>query len=176
MKKLSFAILLICIISTSAFSFERKGFYSVSSEGWTHTKSNTPKSDLFTCSKCVGVITIRITYGQNILHQDATNDTFIKAHKTQKAQKEFAESLMKNEIPLRFNPKIGRTGLSKLGRLDVLEFTVTAELNGKIANLNSMVAVHKTRFVNVALNYFDGAMNPEIREHVEIFYSSLKFY
>ncbi len=176
MKKILLAFVFVCICSAPAFSFEKPGFYSVNADGWTHNV--VPRGDVFTCAACKEQFQISIGYGPEFPDSSPlnTNAKFIRQFSSDSYRKKFAESIMSDAVPMGFRITVNRTGLSKLGGLDVFQFNATVDMNESITHDNRLIAVHRKRMMVVTLNYFDGAMTPKNEELIKNFFRSLKFY
>jgi hypothetical protein len=176
-KKIPIIIFLILIPlkSSAIYAFEKAGYYSVNIDGWIH--NTIPEGDIFTCSKCNEQIQIQISYGPPLPKDNLykNNKEFMKAFQDKKAQQKFADTIMQSSVPPGFKIIIDRTGLSKLGGLDVLQFHSKVDFISKISHDTNMMAIHKNRIVKITLNYFDGALNSKNNEFINNFFKSLKF-
>lgn len=163
--------------ATPADVFIKPGYYSINLRGWQH--NTTPAGDVFTCSTCGAQVQVQLVYGPELDAEARyrTNKEFLTALGSEKAQKDFADSLIRLGIPIQsgFTISIGRVGLSTIGGLDVFEFGAIVEMPPTFSHDNSMIAIHKNRLMKLTLNYFDGAMNDRTRAAINELYSSLRF-
>jgi len=164
--------------SAHAQLFVRPGFYSINPTGWQH--NTTPDGDVFTCSICGAQVQVQIDYGPELTKeaQYKTNREFIAALGTDTAQKEFADSIIRQSIPLQsgFTISIERVGLSQIGGLDVLQFYGVVGIPPTISHDLSMLGIHKNRIMKITLNYSDGAFNEKTQSATHELYESLHFF
>lgn len=158
-------------------SFTKPGLYSIDLTGWQHNTA--PNGDVFTCSVCDAQVQVQIDYGSELTKEAIykTNREFISAMSTETVQKQFAESIVRRNIPLQsgFTISIGRVGLSQLGGLDVFQFSAVVEMPSTISHDNSMLAIHKNHIMMLTLNYYDRAMNGKTKSAIDKLYKSIQF-
>jgi hypothetical protein len=168
---------LLLAFSVQAQTFTKAGFYSVDATGW--QRNTTPAGDVFTCSTCGAQVQVQIDYGSPLPDNARfkTNEQFLASLKTETQQKDFADQLLRQSIPLQsgFKISIERVGLTKIGGIDALQFMAVVELAPNVTRDTSMIALHKNRLVKITLNYYDGTMNEKTRAAVNSLFKSLKF-
>lgn len=181
MSTLRILVATLCLaflgIQAHAQTFTKPGFYSIDSTGW--QRNTTPSGDVYTCSTCAAQVQVQIDYGP-LLPPDArfkTNEQFLASLRTEVQQKQFADQLLRQSIPLQSGLKISieRVGLTKIGGINAFQFMAIVELAPSVTRDTSMIALHKGRLMKVTLNYHDGAMNEKARLAVNTLFKSLKF-
>ena len=165
-------------LPAQAQTFTKQGFYSIDTTGW--QRNSTPFGDVFTCSTCGSLVQVQIDYGP-LLPTDTrfkTNEQFLASLKTETEQRQFADGILRQSIPLRsgFNISIQKVGLTKIGGIDAFQFSAVVEMAPNVMRDTSMFALHKNRIVKITLNYHDGAMNEKTKTAVNSLYKSLNFF
>lgn len=94
--------------------------YTLSIGTW--VRAATPAGEVFTCTVCEAQVQVQIDTGPP-LAPDAkfkTNEQFLASLKTPEQQKQFADSLVRTQIPLQsgFTITIERTDITKIGGVD----------------------------------------------------------
>lgn len=157
--------------------FENPGNYRINPSGWQH--NSVPNGDVFTCSDCKSQIQVQIVYGP-ALEEGAkfkNNKEFISLMSQPVIQKEFSDSVLRSSIPPEsgITLSIERTAITKIGGIEVLQYSATVETPPVITHETSMIAVHKGRIMKLTLNFYDGAMNDAASKKVNSLFSSLQF-
>lgn len=158
--------------------FTKHGLYSIDTTGW--QRNTTPSGDIFTCSTCGALVQVQIDYGPPLPADTRfkTNEQFLASLKTETEQRQFADAILRQSIPLTsgFKISIQKVGLTKIGGIDTLQFSAVVEMAPNVTRDTSMIALHKNRIVKITLNYHDGAMNEKTKTAVNSLYKTLKFF
>ncbi len=167
------------ILSSSfgyAQPYGKKGIYRVNANGW--IQSEIPgASDVFTCGKCKYPVYVRISYGSTPSRENKfkSNEEFLQTLSTGKAQRNFARSVMEDQVPKNTPLDIMKTSISELGGLKVFQFQAVAKVKRGLFRSTTMMVVHRDRMVTVSLNYFQGSLDEPSRNLVRAFFSSFEF-
>ena len=156
--------------------YEKKGIYRVNTNGW--IQSEIPGAgDVFTCGKCKYSVYVRIIYGSapSREYKFQSNEEFLQTLSTGKAQRNFARSVMEDQVPKNTPMDIMKTSISELGGLKVFLFQAVAKVEKGLFRSTTMMAVHRDRMVMVSLNYFQGSLDEPSRNLVRAFLSSFQF-
>lgn len=169
------AMILISFSSASVHgqTFQKAGFYIISHDGW--IRNSIPDGDVYTCAKCKDQIQVQISFG-DVIPRPFFQADFIKMFDTERKRKDFADSMIRNEIPGKnYTIDVYRTGMTEIGGIKVAQFGSVVDMGNTLTHDVSMVGIHRNRFVKITLNHFDGAMNKEVEDAIGRLYSSLKF-
>ena len=172
------ALILAFMFWSLAFAQSRaEKLYTLNSEGW--QRNTTPTGEVFTCSVCEGQVQVQIDtgppLGPNAKYK--TNEQFLALLRTPEQQKQFADAMLREQIPLKsgFQIRIERTGISKIGGQDAFQFMALVELKPTATRDTTMYLIYRNHLVKVTVNYYDGSFNPKAREALGALLSSLKF-
>lgn len=161
-----------------AQTFTKSGFYSIDATGW--QRNTTPAGDVYTCSTCGAQVQLQIEYGPPLSANAKfkNNEQFLASLKTESQQKQFADQLLRQSIPLQsgFKISVERVGLTKIGGIDAFQFSAVVEMPPNVTRDTSMIALHKNRILKISLNYYDGAVNDKARTAVNSLFKSIKFF
>jgi hypothetical protein len=157
--------------------FANPGFYTVNVDGW--TRSTLPEGFIYRCTICKEQVDIKIEYGPP-LGPDApwkTNDQFIASVSTEKAQKDFADELLKGSLPTnkRIKIEVTRVGLSDVGGLRVLRIATQVSMGSSVIPDTWMIAVHRSRMLWCVVHFSVGAMNSDNEKAVNALMDGLVF-
>ncbi len=156
--------------------YEKKALYRVNANGW--IQSEIPGAgDVFTCGECKYPVYVRISYGSAPSRENKfqSNDEFLQTVSSGKAQRNFARSVMEDQVPKNTPLDIMKTSISELGGLKVFQFQAVAKVEKGLFRSTTMMAVHRDRMVTVSLNYFQGSLDEPSRNLVRAFISSFQF-
>ena len=93
-----------------------------------------------------------------------------------KAQRNFARSVMEDQVPKNAPIDKMKTSISELGSLKVFQFQAVAKVEKGLFRSTTMMPVHRDRMVMVSLNYFQGGLDEPSRNLVRPFFSAFSFY
>ena len=151
--------------------------YVMDSSGW--QRNTTPNGEVFTCSVCEAQVQLQIDIGPPV-GNDAkfkTNDQFLAQLKSPEQQKNFADAMLRDQIPLQsgLKIKIERTGLTKIGGQDAFQYMAVVELKPTPARDTTMFLLYKGRIVKITVNYYDGTFSPKARDALGKILASIRF-
>ena len=151
--------------------------YVLNSSGW--QRNSTPNGEVFTCSVCEAQVQLQIDVGPSV-GSDAkfkTNEAFLSQLKSPEQQKNFADAMLRDQIPLKsgFKITIERTGLTKIGGQDAFQYMAVVELKPTATRDTTMFLLYKGRLVKITVNYYDGTFSPKARDALGTILSSIKF-
>ena len=161
----------------SAWAQPSPKLYTLDPTGW--QRNTTPSGEVFTCSVCEAQVQLQIAVGPPIGPEAKfkTNEQFLAQLKTPEQQKNFADTMLRDQIPLQsgFKIRIERTGLTKIGGQDAFQFMAVVELQPTATRDTTMFLLYKGRLVKVTVNYYDGTFSPKARDALSKILGSIKF-
>lgn len=168
---------LVLLVSSAQAQTGAPKLYVLNSSGW--QRNTTPNGEVFTCSVCEAQVQLQIDIGPPIGNEAKfkTNEQFLAQLKTPEQQKNFADSMLRDQVPLQsgFQIKIERTGLTKIGGQDAFQYMAIVELKPTATRDTTMFLLYKGRLVKITVNYYDGTFSPKASEALGAILSSLKF-
>jgi hypothetical protein len=151
--------------------------YTLSSNGW--QRSASPTGEVFTCSVCEAQIQVQVDVGPPLGPNAPyrTNKQFISRHRKPEQQRLFAEGVLKSQIPVPsgYSLKIERTGITKFGGIEALQFMGIVDLKPVPTRNTTLVLIHRGRMVKVILNYQEDSFGDKAYSAVDALFSSIKF-
>jgi hypothetical protein len=151
--------------------------YTLSSIGW--QRDTAPAGEVFTCSVCEAQVQVQIDVGPPLGPNAPyrTNKQFISQHRKPKQQRLFAEGVLKSQIQRQsgYSPKIERTGITKLGGVEALQFMAIVDLSPVPTRDTTLLLVHRGRVVKVTINYHEDSFDDKAHSTVNTLLSSIKF-
>jgi hypothetical protein len=173
-------LLVAYALSLPALAFGQDGaekLYTLDSKNWQRNK--TPAGEVFTCSVCEAQIQVQIDAGPP-LGPDAkykSNEQFLATLRTPEQQKQFADGMLRAQIPLQsgFNIRIERTGLTKIGGQEAFQYMAIVELKPTATRDTTMLLIYKNRLVKISVNYYEGSFSPKARDAIGALFASIKF-
>lgn len=171
------AAALLFAAAAHAETFSKPGFYSIDVTGWRHQPG--PSGEIFACTDCDTDVQVQIDYG-SALPADSdykTNREFLQRLADEDAQRQFAELLLRAEIPEAAGVEfaIQKVGMTQLGGTDAFEYSALVATQPAATRENAVVAIHKNRIMKLTLNYFDARINDKATARIAALLKSLKF-
>jgi len=172
------AIALLALLGNMAHAQSlRPKPYSLNPGTW--VRAATPAGEVFTCTVCEAQVQVQIDAGPP-LPPDAkfkTNEQFLASLKTTEQQRQFADNLIRSQIPLQsgFTIRVEKTGLTKIGGVDAFQFMAVVEMKPNATRDTTMLLIHQNRIIKISVNYHEGTFGPKARDALTSLFSSIKF-